>query len=102
MEKKYVLVFDEVITKQLKKAAKDIHIKNILKNMLNKLELLGPYAGQLLDSHLQLHEVKNKQPPIRLYYKYNKNNEEIYVFEYEMKTSPKKQKKTISRIRLKA
>jgi len=40
-----------------------------------------------------------KSPPIRLYYKHNLLTNEIYVFEYGMKTSEGKQNKTIYKIR---
>ena len=101
MDKNYNLVFDDVIIKQLKKAAKNQHIKEILTKMLDKLEFSGPDAGELLDSQLSLYEVKIKHPPIRLYFKHNKSTNEIYVFEFEMKTSPEKQKATIIRIKKK-
>ena len=97
----YNLVFDDVMVKQLKKAAKNQHIKQILTKMLDKLELSGPDAGELLDSQLSLYEVKIKHPPIRLYYKHNKSTNEIYVFEFEMKTSPEKQKATIIKLKKK-
>ncbi len=99
MEKEYVLVFDEVIIKQLQEAGKNNSIRSILKKMLDKLELIGPFAGKLLDPRIQLYEIKNKKPPLRLYFKHNKTTNEIYVFEFEMKTSEKKQKKTISKIK---
>ena len=70
--------------------------------MLDRLEFLGPDAGNLLDSKLFIYEVKNKHPPIRLYFKHIQQTNEIYVFEFEMKTSPKKQKTTIGKIRQKA
>ena len=98
----YNLVFDDVMVKQLKKAAKNQHIKEILTKMLDKLELSGHDAGELLDSQLSLYEVKIKHPPIRLYYKHNKSTNEIYVFEFEMKTSPEKQKATIIKLKQKA
>ena len=98
----YNLVFDDVMVKQLKKAAKNQHIKEILTKMLDKLELSGPDAGELLDSQLSLYEVKIKHPPIRLYFKHNKLTNEIYVFEFEMKTSPEKQKATIIKLKKKA
>ena len=98
----YNLVFDDVIIKQLKKAAKNQHIKEILTKMMDKLELSGPDAGELLDSQLSLYEVKIKHPPIRLYYKHNKSTNEIYVFEFEMKTSPEKQEATIKKLKQKA
>ena len=102
METNYTLVFDDVMVKQLKKAAKNQHIKEILTKMLDKLEFSGPDAGELLDSQLSLYEVKIKHPPIRLYYKHNKLSNEIYVFEFEMKTSPEKQKATIKKLKQKA
>ena len=89
------------MVKQLKKAAKNQHIKQILTKMLDKLELSGPDAGELLDSQLSIYEVKLKHPPIRLYFKHNKPANEIYVFEFEMKTSPEKQKATIGKIKQK-
>ena len=101
METHFTLVFDDVMTKQLKKAAKNQHIKEILTKMLDKLELSGPDAGELLDSQLSLYEVKIKHPPIRLYFKHNKATNEIYVFEFEMKTSPEKQKATIIKLKKK-
>ena len=102
METHYTLVFDDVMIKQLKKAAKNQHIREILTKMLDKLELSGPDAGELLDSQLSLYEVKIKHPPIRLYYKHNKSTNEVYIFEFEMKTSPEKQKATIKKLKQKA
>ena len=101
MERNYNLVFDGVMIKQLKKAAKNQHIKEILTKMLDKLELSGPDAGELLDPQLSLYEIKIKHPPLRLYYKHNKLTNEIYVFEFEMKTSPEKQKATIIKLKKK-
>ena len=98
----YTLIFDDVMIKQLKKAAKNQHIKEILTKMLDKLEFSGPDAGELLDSQLSLYEIKIKHPPIRLYYKHNKSTNEIYVFEFEMKTSPEKQEATIKKLKQKA
>jgi len=43
----------------------------------------------------------NKHPPIKLYFKHNIHNDEIYVFEYEMKTSEEKQQNTIEKIKKK-
>jgi len=97
----FPLVFDDVMIKQLQKAAKNQQLKEILRNMLDELEEKGPQAGKLLDSHLFIYEIKNKHPPIRLYFKHNLQTSEIYVFEYEMKTSEEKQKLTIAKIRFK-
>jgi len=102
MEKHYALVFDDVMVKQLKKAAKNQHVKEILSKMLDKLESLGADAGDLLDSRLFIYEIKNKHPPIRLYFKHNKQTDELHVFEFEMKTSQKKQQSTIDKVKQKA
>ena len=102
MDTHYTLVFDDVMIKQLKKAGKNQHIKEILTKMLDKLEFSGPDAGELLDSQLSIYEVKLKHPPIRLYFKHNKLTNEIYVFEFEMKTSSEKQKATIKKLKRKA
>ena len=102
MEKRYNLVFDDIVVKQLKKVAKNNIIKEILTKMLDKLEFLGPDSGTLLDSQLFIYEMKNKHPPIRLYFKHSQQTNEIYVFEFEMKTSPEKQRQTIKKVRQKA
>ena len=102
MEGNYTLIFDDVMIKQLKKAAKNQHIKNILTKMLDKLENLGADAGDLLDSQLFIYEIKNKHPPIRLYFKHNRQTDEIYVFEFDIKTSQERQQITIEKIRQKA
>lgn len=98
----FPLVFDEIMIKQLQKAAKNQQLKNLLKSMLDEVEEKGPEAGKLLDSHLFIYEIKSKHPPIRLYFKHNLKTNEIYVFEFEMKTSEEKQKLTITRIRWRA
>jgi len=96
---KYRLIFDEVIIKQLKKIAKNNQIKEILSKILNKLELIGPDAGKLIDSQLFLYEIKNNKPAIRLYYRHN--YDEIHVFKFEIKKSQEKQQKTIEKIKKK-
>jgi hypothetical protein len=98
-EKRYELVFDDVMIKQLKRAAKNNVVKGILKRMLDQMEIGGPMAGKLVDSQLHVYEMKSKNPPIRLYFKHKQDTNEIYVFEFEMKTSEKKQKETIGKLR---
>ena len=98
--KNFELIFDKIILKQLKKAGKNRFLQNILSKLLDKIEEFGPDAGKLIDSQLHIYEMKLKHPPIRLYYRHKIPNE-IYIFEYEMKTSSKKQSKTISKIRSK-
>ncbi|MDO8643109.1 MAG: hypothetical protein Q7R76_06045 [Candidatus Woesearchaeota archaeon] len=98
----YTLVFDEVMKKQLVKAAKNQQLKEMLTAMFDEIEQKGPDAGVLVDSHLFIYEMKSKHPPVRLYFKHHLATNEMYVFEFEMKTSPKKQKKTINKLRFKA
>ena len=99
--KNFKLVFDDVIIRQLQKLGEDSSLHAKLGAMLDKMEELGPRAGKLIDSHLFLYEVKSKHPPLRLYYKHVKETDELYVFEYEMKTSEEKQKKTIGKLKQK-
>lgn len=97
MKNNYTLVFDKVILKQLKKVSKKKNIKNILSKMLDKIELLGVLSGKLIDLKFNIYEIKNKHPPLRLYFKEKDN--EIYILKFEIKTSKKKQQRTINKIR---
>ncbi|MBU2503903.1 MAG: hypothetical protein KJ879_02520 [Nanoarchaeota archaeon] len=97
--KNFKIIFDKVIIKQFKKAGQNNALREILSRTFNKIEELGPRAGKLLDSQLHIYEIKLRHPPLRLYYKHNILTDEIYIFEYEMKTSEKKQKRTIEKIR---
>lgn len=97
----FKLVFDEIILTQLKKLGEKESLKIILSKILDKLETLGPRAGKLIDTHLFIYEVKLKHPPLRLYYKHVKETNELYVFEYELKTSEEKQQRTIRKIQFK-
>ena len=72
-----------------------------LAKAFDKIENLGPRAGDLLDARLRIYEIKIKSPPIRLFFKYNPANEEIYLFEYIMKTSQQKQQSIIEKIKRK-
>ena len=99
---KYKLVFDKVILKQLKNLSKNKDLKEIISKILDKIEEDGPEAGNIIDPKLHIYEVKRKSPPIRLYFKYNLITDEVYIFEYEMKTSPKKQKETILKLKKKS
>ena len=102
MPDNFTLVFDDVIVRQLRKIAKNKPIKNILSKMFDRLEETGPQTGKLLDPHLLIYELKNMHPPIRLYFKHNVKTNEIYVFEFEIKTSQTKQAWTIDKIRKKS
>ncbi|MBI2207968.1 hypothetical protein HYU50_00570 [Candidatus Woesearchaeota archaeon] len=98
----FKIIFDDVMLSQLKQAGKNKQVKNILSKMLDRIEELGPVAGKLIDSHLHIYEIKSKHPPIRLYFKHIMGLDNIYVFEYELKTSEEKQRKTIFKIKRKA
>jgi hypothetical protein len=102
MAKNYTLIFDDVILHQLKQAGRKKQIRNILSQLFDKIETLGPRAGKLVDSHVFIYEIKLKSPPMRLYFQHRKDSTEIGVFEYEMKTSKKKQKRTIGKLKRKA
>jgi len=91
MELLFKLVFDDVMLAQLKKIGEKKRLRELLSNIFDKMELLGPRAGELIDSHLFLYEIKVKHPPLRLYYKHVKETNELYLFEYEMKNSQQKQ-----------
>lgn len=93
------VIFDDVILKQLKKLGEKEEIRTIISNMLNKIEEFGPRAGKLIDSKLFIYEIKNKKPPIRLYFKHVQDSNDIYVFEYELKTSEEKQRRTIGKLK---
>ena len=99
MEKRYDVVFDKVVKDKLQKAIVKSDCREIIKRWLDELEYDGPRAGKLLDSQVWLYEMKTKRPPLRLYYHYQKNLAKIIIFEFEMKTSELKQKKTINKLR---
>ncbi|MEK6938859.1 MAG: hypothetical protein AABX04_07505 [Nanoarchaeota archaeon] len=98
MIKRFTLVFDEVMKQKLAEAITKANCREVIKQWLDRLEQLGPDAGKLLDNHVWLYEMKSKHPPLRLYYHYSKTAEKIVLFELEMKTSEKKQQKTINRL----
>ena len=52
---KFTLIFDEVLLKQLKKAGKNAEIRRALSRMFDRLELLGPSLGNLIDTQLHLY-----------------------------------------------
>lgn len=102
MVETYQLVYDEVILKQLKKIEKDANLKNLFAKFLDKIAILGPFAGKMLDPILPLYEVKCKRPPLRIYFRIDKLQKEAYLYEFEMKTDPRSQFYTIERIKQKA
>lgn len=102
MAPEFEIIFDDVILRQLKKLGKDRELRERISKMLDRIEELGPRAGKLLDSKLAIYEVKSKRPPLRLYYKHVEDTDQIYVFEYEMKSSVKRQRKTVDKLKKKS
>ncbi|MFH1400047.1 MAG: hypothetical protein ABIH41_00875 [Nanoarchaeota archaeon] len=96
---RFKAVFSQEMIKEFRKAARNKKIKEILSAMLDKLEDKGPETGNLLDTKLHIYELKNKRPPLRLYYKENLGTEEIFIFAFDMKTGARKQQKAIDSIR---
>ena len=101
MNTNYKIVFDKVILNQMQKLGKQPFLRDLLTKMFDKIEINGPNAGELLDSRLHIYEIKNMKPSIRLYFRIIEAIKEAYVFEYEIKTSPQKQSKTIQKIKYK-
>lgn len=99
MEKRYMVVFDEVVKEKLQRIIEQSSYRKIVKSWLDDLEDKGPNAGKLLDNHVWLYEMKNKHPPLRLYFHHQKFAEKVLIFEVEMKTSEKRQRKTIDKLR---
>ncbi|HLC75107.1 MAG TPA: hypothetical protein VJH88_04605 [Candidatus Nanoarchaeia archaeon] len=95
----FEVVFDETVKTKLEKVIQQSEIKIIIKRWINELEEKGQDAGKLIDNHIWLYEMKNKHPPLRLYFHHQKASNRIIIFEFEMKTSEKKQEKTVKRLR---
>ena len=96
---KYTLFFKEKVKDQINKFHDKKDITTLINKMLDKMEILGQHAGNLIDNKRSLYEIKMKSPPLRLYYQVIEHEKKILVFEFEMKTSPKKQKKTINKLK---
>ncbi len=101
MKEKYLVVFDEEVKNNLQKLIFESNNRNLIRRWLDELEKIGPAAGKLLDNHFWLYEMKNKHPPLRLYYYFQKTEHKIIIFEVEMKTNVKKQENTITKLRYK-
>jgi hypothetical protein len=67
--------------------------------MFDKIEEKGPAAGKLLDSKLNLYEIKSKRPPLRLYFEIIFKFNKAKIINFEMKKSSIKQNKTIKIIK---
>ncbi len=95
----YRIVYDEFMLKQLERLEKNKHLKLLLGKIFAKIEEKGLMAGNLLDSHIFLYEVKMKRPPLRVYYYPKMNSGEIVIMSYEMKTSQRQQQQTIDKLK---
>jgi len=94
----FQIIFDDFILHQLKKEGNNKQKRELLSKIFDNIEDKGPDAGKLVDSHLFIYEMKLKRPPLRLYFKHIKYSNQIYLFQYEMKTSEEKQKKTVHKL----
>lgn len=94
MDKKFNLVFDKVILKKLKKT--DNSIRNHISKLFDKLEIVGALAGNLLDAKVNLYELKQLKHAIRIYFLIK--GEDIFVLDFELKKSSKKQKINIFKL----
>jgi mRNA-degrading endonuclease RelE of RelBE toxin-antitoxin system len=99
MEKRYKLVFDAPIKAKLDHILLKSSYKELIRKWFDELEKEGSKAGKLLDNHTWLYELKNKKPPLRLYYHYQESTGKVILFDIEMKTSEKKQNKLIRKLK---
>ena len=58
MEKEYTLIFEKEVLHQLNKLHKKKDLTRLLNKMFDKIEFLGPLAGNLISNKLSLYEVK--------------------------------------------
>ena len=96
----YTLIFDDLIKKQLQKLKEHEPIRAVLSRMFDAIEERGVLIGKCIDLPLHLYEMKAKSPPVRLYFK-QIGPTEILLFEFELKTSPEKQRLTIAKLKWK-
>ena len=80
MEKRYEVVFDEVVKVRLQKVIVESEYRDIIKGWLDDLEAGGPASGKLLDNHIWLYEMKSKRPPLRLYFYHQQSTGKIIIF----------------------
>jgi len=96
--KKYELIFGDTILKKLKKIESEKDIKKRVSKMLDKIEEKGPKSGKLLDSIVNLYEIKSKKPPLRLYFEIIFDGNKAEIIDFEMKKNPENQNKLIAKI----
>lgn len=97
--KRYKIIFGWSVLKKFKKIEKKKDIKELLTKMFDKIEEKGPDAGKLLDSALNLYEIKSKKPPLRLYFEIIFENNIAEIIDFEMKKSKNMQNYLIEKIR---
>ena len=97
--KKYEIIFSDKIFRKLKKYKNKKDIQKILSKMFNKIETKGPSAGKLLDLKLSLYEIKNKKPPLRLYFEVIFKDRKAEIIDFQMKTSKDNQNRFIELIK---
>lgn len=89
--------FDKKALKQIRKLSKDKMTRELIKSKLDFLEIKGPNCGKLLDSKLNLFELKSKLPSLRIYFYVR--DYEITIIETHIKKSSAVQKKLIKKIK---
>jgi mRNA-degrading endonuclease RelE of RelBE toxin-antitoxin system len=99
----YSIHFDKRFLHVLHKLHKEAHVLHIYEHLLNKLSTHGPRAGKLLEEHTHLYEAKEKHPPLRLYYTYNKQADTITLLDFDTKNHQKKDiQKLLNKLQLPA
>lgn len=89
--------FDKRALKQIKKLSKNKNTKKIIKEKLNIIEKHGTKYSKLLDNKINLYEMKNKNPSLRIYYFLK--GELIIIVEIHFKKSLLSQIKIINNIK---
>ena len=64
----FIIQYDKKVVHELHKLRHHDDLAATYLHLLQKLEQLGPRAGKLLDEHLHVYEVREKHPPLRLYF----------------------------------
>lgn len=95
----YEVSYDPKFEKQFDKISKNKHLVDLLSKLIKRIRLLGPDAGKLIDAKMSIYEIKMKRPPLRLYFWYRLALQDIYIIEYQLKTSKDAQRKVIDNIK---
>lgn len=97
--KKYSIIFGKTVAKKLKKIKSQKDIAKTISKIFDKIEKYGPQKSKLLDSKLNLYEIKNKRPPIRIYFKVLIKENTIEIIDFHNKKSKTQQQYLIEKIK---